>query len=109
MRAERMEPEPAVARLLAALVGGVARCPKLVLGLSLLVAGLSVYGFCARLEYRTQRDDLVSQKKESHQRWKRYLAEFGDDDDIVVVVRGSERARMKESVEALACRISERP
>src|SRR5438132_7677819 len=111
MRAEQIQPEkaPVMARLLAALVGAVARRPRVVLGVSLLVAGLSVYAFCTRLTYRTQRDDLVSQKKESQQRWKRYLAEFGDDDDMVVVVRGADRARMKESLEALACRISERP
>src|SRR5437016_4876171 len=66
-QAELMVPEqvPAegatpVRRLLVALVSTVCRCPRLVLALSLALCALSVYAAATRLEYRTQRSDLIS-------------------------------------------------
>src|SRR5262249_13770442 len=41
--------------------------------------------------------------------WKQYLAEFGDDDDIVVVVKGDRKARMQDALEALAAEVRSRP
>jgi hopanoid biosynthesis associated RND transporter like protein HpnN len=94
-----------VRRLLGGLVSVVCRYPLPVLLLSLTVAGLSVWAAATRLQYKTQRDDLVSPHKEYQQRWRAYLNEFGDDEDIVVVVKGSDRPRMKQALEALAERV----
>jgi hopanoid biosynthesis associated RND transporter like protein HpnN len=94
---------------LTSLVSGVCRFPKLVLAVSLFVTGLSVYGFNARLEYQTGRSDLISPTKDYQQRWRQYLAEFGDDDDIVVVVQGYERQRMQQALEALAAEVRGKP
>jgi hopanoid biosynthesis associated RND transporter like protein HpnN len=95
-------------RPLLALVSGACRWPKLVLVVALILSGLSVYASCAFLEYHTERSDLVSPRKEYQQRWKQYLAEFGDDDDIVVVVQGAKRASMEAALEALAGELQKR-
>jgi hopanoid biosynthesis associated RND transporter like protein HpnN len=111
-----MVPEPisphersAVRRLLRGLVSVVCRYPLMVVLLSLAVAGVSIWAAATRLQYKTQRDDLVSPHKEYQQRWRDYLAEFGDDDDIVVVVKGADRPRMEKALEALAARVQARP
>jgi hopanoid biosynthesis associated RND transporter like protein HpnN len=91
------------------LVGGVCRFPRLVLAVSLLVAGLSTYAFNTCLQYQTGRSDLISPNKDYQLRWRQYLAEFGDDDDIVVVVQGYERQRMQQALEALAAEVRRKP
>jgi hopanoid biosynthesis associated RND transporter like protein HpnN len=101
-----------VPRLLAGLVGLVCRAPRLVLALCSLSVAASLYLACTRLQYRTQRDDLISPRKEVQQRWKRYLAEFGQDDDMVVVFQGEDESahpKMVAALEALASRISAQP
>jgi hopanoid biosynthesis associated RND transporter like protein HpnN len=98
-----------VRRLLLGLVSFVCRYPGWVLLVSLILAGASLWAAATRLQYKTQRNDLVSPQKEHQQRWRDYLAEFGDDDDIVVVVKGRDRASMEKALEALAARVQARP
>jgi hopanoid biosynthesis associated RND transporter like protein HpnN len=111
MRSEQVSPDEAswVLRLLTGLLRGVCRCPRLVLTVGFLLGALSLYAAATRLEYRTQRSDLISPHKDYQQRWKQYLAEFGDDDDIVVVVKGSDRARMVEALDSLAAAAQAQP
>jgi hopanoid biosynthesis associated RND transporter like protein HpnN len=108
------EPEPAhgtslFCRLLVGIVLTACRAPKSVLAVALLMGGVSLYAACTRLEYRTERSDLVSPRKGYQQRWRQYLAEFGEDDDIVVVVQGGPRPRMQAALEALAERVQKEP
>jgi hopanoid biosynthesis associated RND transporter like protein HpnN len=91
------------------LVGSVCRVPWLVLGLTLILCGLAAYSSLTRLEYRTKRSDLINPHKDFQQRWQHYLTEFGDDDDIVVVVQGHDHRQMKQALEALAARVARRP
>src|SRR5438132_10034085 len=98
-----------VPQLLIGLVKWVCRFPRLVLTASLLLSAASLYAFNHSLEYRTQRSDLISPNKDYHKRWREYLAEFGNDDDIVVVVQGSNRQQMQQALEALAARVQEQP
>jgi hopanoid biosynthesis associated RND transporter like protein HpnN len=100
---------PLIHRLLAAFVGGVCSRPRLVLAAALAFAGLSVYLAATRLEYQTHRDDLLDPGKECQKRWHQYLAEFGDDNDMVVVVRGSDREQMKLALDDVATHIAARP
>ena len=65
--------ETFVHRLLARVVVLVSRAPWLVLTVCAALTVASVYLACTRLQYRTQRDDLISQKKECQQRWLRSL------------------------------------
>ncbi len=98
-----------VCRLLIALVRTVCRYPFAVLTLSAALCALSLYAAIFHLQYHTQRSDLISPRKVCQQRWHDYIKEFGDDDDIVVVVKGAERARMVEALEQVAGRISKQP
>jgi hopanoid biosynthesis associated RND transporter like protein HpnN len=111
MRTERERDDEAtfLTRLLVRLVDGVCRHPWLALGLALITCALSVYLAVARLEFRTQRSDLISPQKEFQKRWLQYLKEFGDDDDMVVVVAGRDRPRMEEALETLARAVQAKP
>jgi predicted RND superfamily exporter protein len=99
-------------RLLVALVGFACRHPVLVLTVALILSGLALYAASTRLEYHTDRSDLISPHKDYQQRWRQYLAEFGDDDDIIVVVQGrgpADRDAMVRAIEAVAARLAEQP
>lgn len=98
-----------VERILVNLVETVCRFPYLVLALGAILAAASTYRFCTHLTYFTNRNDLVNPKKDYQQRWKQYLAEFGNDDDIVVVVEGHDRARMREAIESVAAEVARKP
>src|SRR5262245_58747776 len=111
MNAEPAHPEGATVlhRLLVGLVGFVHRYPRSVVAVSLGLAAVSGLLFYTRLEFRTQRSDLVNPHKASPARWRRHLAASGDDDDMVVVVRGGDRQRMKDALDALAGRVRQQP
>ncbi len=96
-------------RLLVRLVAGACRRPRTILGSALVLCALSVYLSSTRLEYRTERSDLISSHKECQQRWQQFVAEFGDDNDIVVVVKGAEPQRMKAALDALAAGVAAQP
>jgi predicted RND superfamily exporter protein len=99
-------------RVMIGLVSAACRRPALVLTIAVAVCGLSLYASSTRLEYRTERSDLISPHKDYQQRWRQYLAEFGDDDDIVVVVQGSgpaDRAAMVRAIEAIAVKLAAQP
>jgi hopanoid biosynthesis associated RND transporter like protein HpnN len=98
-----------IPRLLANLVAAVCRAPRTVLVVSTVLAIVSAWGFYNRLEYRTQRSDLMNPQKDYQQRWRSYLAEFGDDDDMVVVVEGKDKARMEAALESLAAGVRDKP
>ena len=98
-----------VRRCLVALVGAVCRFPRTVLALSLLLCALSIWAAVVRLQYHTSRNDLLSPDKDYQKRWQQYLAEFGDDDDIVVVFRGTDRERMKSALETVAAKVRAQP
>jgi hopanoid biosynthesis associated RND transporter like protein HpnN len=98
-----------VPRLLVGLVTVVCRHPWLVLTAALVTCALSTYASYTRLEYRTQRSDLVSPDKDYQQRWRQYLAEFGDDDDMVVVVQGADRRQMERALDSLAAEVQKQP
>jgi hopanoid biosynthesis associated RND transporter like protein HpnN len=81
----------------------------LVLASCVVLALASTCAFYNYLEYRTQRSDLISPNKDYQKRWRQYLAEFGNDDDMVVVVQGADRDRMKLALEALAGEVRQKP
>ncbi|MDB5313070.1 MAG: hopanoid biosynthesis associated transporter like protein HpnN, partial [Gemmataceae bacterium] len=90
-------------------VGWTTRHPWAVLAGCLGLVALSVHLAYSRLEYHTQRNDLLSAEKECQKRWQKYLEAFGDDDDMVVVVEGADKDRMKAALDAVAGRVKERP
>jgi len=98
-----------VQRLLAALVGVVGQYPRTVLAVALVLCGFSVFAACTRLEYHTSRSDLISPHKDYQRRWNNYLAEFGDDDDMVVVIKGQDRPAMEQALERIAAGVGQQP
>jgi hopanoid biosynthesis associated RND transporter like protein HpnN len=106
-------PQPAedalIPRCLVWFVAGCCRRPWAVGFVALAIAAVSATVFYTRLEYRTQRSDLMSPHKDYQERWRAYLKEFGDDDDMVVVVEGTERDRMTAALERLAAEVQSRP
>ncbi|QEL13209.1 MMPL family transporter [Limnoglobus roseus] len=98
-----------LARGTAALVGGVGRVPWLVLALCGVSVVAAVWLSATQMRYQTQRNDLISAEKECQKRWQKYLDAFGDDDDLVVVVRGTDRRRMTAAADAVADRLQRQP
>lgn len=96
-------------RLLGGLVAVTYRRPWLVLAVSLALCVVSVVYSSTHLTFRTQRSDLISPDKDYQKRWRAYLAEFGDDDDMVVVVKGDDRAQMRAALDTLAVRVAAEP
>lgn len=106
---ESKEAGTLLASLLAGLVRSVCRWSWPTLIISLLLCVFSVFLAWTQLRFLTQRNDLASPHKDYQQRWRQYVAEFGDDDDMVVVVQGRDRARMQTALEELAQRVQQQP
>jgi hypothetical protein len=98
-----------ISEMLAMVADFGCRHPWLVLLGTLLSCVLCLLGTFRYLEFHTQRNDLISPKKTYYQRWQQYVAEFGDDDDMVVVVEGADRARMILALEDLAGEVQKEP
>src|SRR5262245_6520344 len=108
MRTEQDFEEPGMpATVLAGLAGFCCRHPWLVVVITLVTCGASLAYTWRNLTYQTQRSDLLNKNKDFYRRWQQYLAEFGDDDDMVVVVKGQDRARMQHALDDLAQQIQQ--
>lgn len=77
-----------MARPLEWLTRGVVRYPIATLVLAGLVTIGALFLTITRLEFRTSRAELLSPQSEYNQRWIEYTKEFGDKEDVVVVVEG---------------------
>src|ERR1700731_2783549 len=109
MRAEQ-EPEAArMPRLLAALCGFGFNHPWMVLAVTAVTCALSLWYTAEKLTYLTHRNDLIGKNKDYYKRWEQYVNEFGDDDDMVVVVRGPDRSQIVVALEDLAQEIGKQP
>ena len=96
-------------RIVAACVGVGCRRPWLVLCLTFLSCAACAWYTWNHLVYQTHRNDLISQNKDYLKRWQQYIDEFGDDEDLVVVVQGTNRRRMEMALEDLAGDVAARP
>jgi hopanoid biosynthesis associated RND transporter like protein HpnN len=90
-------------------VDAMCRRPIMVVLLSGLIAVFSTYAFCTKTEYFTRRSDLASPDKDYQRRWRAFVSEFGDEDDLVVVVRGGDTAQKKSVVDDLAQSVATKP
>lgn len=105
MDTEHEEDGGLVPRCLTGIVALGCRFPWLVLTATALSCALCLWYTCAYLRYENQRNDLHGKDKAYYQRWQQYVQEFGDDDDMVVVVKGQARADMEQAIEDLAGQI----
>ncbi|CAN5321553.1 MMPL family transporter [soil metagenome] len=110
--ASRQEPahtHSRTARFCLAVVNLAMRWPVAVLAVTLVLVGVSIWLAQSKMQYRTQRNDLLSADKECQKRWQKFVNAFGEDDDLVIVVKGTDNARMKSAADALATRLTARP
>jgi hopanoid biosynthesis associated RND transporter like protein HpnN len=105
-----LEPRPDfLARCVAGVVAWVARHPRAVLVVALVLTLAACRVAYTDLDYHTQRNDLLGADKPCQQRWQKFLDAFGDDDDMVVVAEGTDRDRMAAALDAVAAKLKERP
>ena len=88
-----------LARAIAGLTALACRLPWLVVAFTVATCAASIFYALGNLTYQTQRSDLIDKQKGFYQRWQRYLAEFGDDDDMIVVVRGESKQRLRQAID----------
>jgi len=67
--------------------------PWLVLVLALLLSGLSLWYTAQHMEFLTGRDDLMPKNTQFNRDFHTWRAEFGDMEDIVVVIESSDAER----------------
>ena len=94
--------EPSLlARPLGWLTRVVIRFPAPTIALAVAVALVALALSCTRLGFRTSRLDLISSKCSYNRLWIDYIYEFGDEDDVVIVVEGASREQVVPSAELL--------
>ena len=54
----------------------------------------SIWLTVTRLGFRTSRAELLSPRSDYNRRWLEYTKEFGDKEDVVVVVEGESREQI---------------
>lgn len=103
MRAERMplEDHAWLARLLGGVTTAVLRFPRATLAIGVGLAIVSVLFTVWRLEYKASRVELLSPTSDYNRRWLSYLREFGDADDVVVVVEGDSPEAVRPVIDEL--------
>ena len=58
-----------------------------------------------RLRFHTNRDDVLNPRSDYNLRWQQYTKEFGDEEDVVVVVEGSGRESLVPVLDDLAAAV----
>ncbi len=91
-----------LARPLAWMTRRVVRFPMPVLVLAVAATVFSIVLAGARLGFRTSRLDLLNPDSSYNQLWIEYIKEFGDADDVVVVVEGESREQVVPVLEEIS-------
>lgn len=84
----------------------VARRPRLILGLALLLSVLSVVYTKRNMEFLTGRDDLMPRNAPFQVDYRAYRQEFGDQEEIVVVVESDDAEKATHCSDALFQRLN---
>lgn len=104
-----MPPETVLGRLLKGLVRLAIIQPKVTVALGALGIIASFYLCSTRLTYHTSRAALLDEREEFHQRWKKYVEEFGEQEDVVVVVQGESRDTIIPAIDSVVAELSTQP
>ena len=83
--------------------------PRLVLLVSFLLAGVSIWYTANHLQFDTNRRDLVSKNLPYEKLYEQYREKFYDFDGITVVVEGTNPGEMKGFADALAQKLESHP
>jgi len=87
----------------------VIRFPVATMVVSGLLAAGSLVLAQTRLQFQTSRSSLLSPKSDYNRRWLEYADEFGEQDDVVVVVSGENRQAILPVLDELAERLKREP
>ena len=71
----------------------IARFPLIVVVIALLLSAVSIVYTRSNLQFLTGRDDLMPKTSQFHRDYREYRQEFGDQEDIVVVVESDDPGR----------------
>lgn len=96
-------------RLLAVVVHLATRSPWLTVAVGVLAVGISLYLSETRLSYHPSRAALLDQREEYHRRWLKYVEEFGEQEDVVVVVQGENRQAIIPALDEIVRELSAQP
>lgn len=89
-------------RFLVGITWVVLRFPITTVVIGVVAAIASLYLSHSRLGFRTSRADLLSPKSEFNRLWLAYTKEFGDTEDVIVVVEGAGRDKVVPVLDELA-------
>jgi hopanoid biosynthesis associated RND transporter like protein HpnN len=111
MSAEGMPPEERslLAEILVGLTRVVLRFPVTTLALAGLMVVAATYLSSTRLTFRTSRLDLLNPKSDFNRRWISYIQEFGDAEDVVVVLEGPNRAKIEPAAREIVAALEAEP
>ncbi len=101
-----MTSESSLERPLVAFTRVIMRRRRVVLMVALAAAALSVWITIQGLGFRTSRLDLLNPNSHFNRRWLAYLDEFGDRDDVLVIVESSSTAAITAALEELGAELS---
>ena len=79
----------------------VSRRPRLILAFALLLSVLSVLYTKEKMEFLTGRDDLMPRNAPFQVDYRAYRQEFGDQEEVVVVIEGDDAAKVAQCGDAL--------
>lgn len=77
----------------------------LIFASAVLCAGYAVQ----HLRFKTNRADLIDPSAAFHQRWLKYTENFGEQDDMVIVVESKSPEQIKQIQEEIGARLKESP
>lgn len=108
MAAERtpQTEQSSMARALVGIAHLAIRYPRATIAIAVFLAAVSIVFSAARMKYYTSRAALISQGSEFHQRWLEYTQEFGDQEDVVIVVEGPDRGAIVPALEEIASEVA---
>ena len=109
MSAERMPQDETsfLSRPLGAAAAWVVRFPRATLAIAgVLALACTIYS-ALNLGFRTSRLDLLNPKSSYNQLWLRYVEEFGDDDDAVVVLQANSPDKLLPAIDRLQRKCSD--
>lgn len=90
-----------MSELLRGLTHACVRRPRITLTIIALLTAASVYVTATRLQFKTDRSDLIDPSVPFQQRWLKYTEDFGESSDMVVAVEADEPETIKATLDRL--------
>ena len=102
-------PEPFLARPMRWITALLLQHPiaTIAVAVFLAISSLAITG--VKLGYKTSRTDLLDPSSDYNARWLNYLAEFGTDEDAVIVVQGASRDQVVAVLREISQRLGRDP